>query len=44
MGAAAAYMIDKMRIKLNSAKLKAVTGAEHGNNMLCIFSYYERME
>ena len=32
MGAAAAYMMDIMRIRLNSAQLKAETGAELGNN------------
>ena len=33
MGAAAAYMMDKMRIRLNSAQLKADTGTELGNNI-----------
>jgi hypothetical protein len=33
MGAAAAYMMEKMRIWLNSAKLKAETGAELGKNV-----------
>jgi hypothetical protein len=31
MGAAAAYMTDKTRIRLNSAQLKAEAGAELGN-------------
>ena len=31
IGAAATYMMDEMRIRLNSPQLKAETGAELGN-------------
>jgi hypothetical protein len=31
MGDSAAYMMEEMRIRLNSAQLKAETGAELGN-------------
>jgi hypothetical protein len=36
MGTAAAYMMDKMRIRLNSAQLKAEAGAELVNILVFV--------